>query len=451
MERKFSVLSSQLSATTAGLFLLRTENWSLRIHRFRPGLHWLGGFLFFCRAARHHPPPLLAYLFNRVLLRGVTQLGEFLAALLVLFDPFLGELAVLDLLQHFFHRLAGFVSYNFFAAREVAVFCRVRNRVTHAAQPAFVDQVDDQLHLMDALEVGNLGSVAGRDQRLESFLHQRSQAAAEHRLFAEQVAFGFFFKGGLQHTGAGRTDAVRIAEREFARASAGILVNGQQRGDAAALGIDAAHQVTRTLGRDHDHIHILRRLDGLEVNGEAVREAENLSFVQMRLDGRFVEVGLGLVGRENLEPVGALGSLGRRQNGHAIGACLLGRAARGIEPDDDVVSAVTQVLRLGVSLGPVTENGDGFALEGGRIGIVLIKDCGHWKTPYGCRLKYRSGFLKQKPTARSVSEMLPFQRAQCQAERQNFRYPTPKGAADFELTVSLKRYPDTTIPRYHLL
>src|ERR1039458_9922177 len=137
MERKFSVLSSQLSATTAGLFLLRTENWSLRIHRFRPGLHWLGGFLLFRRQPRHHRPQLLAYLFNRVLLGRLTQLGEFLAALLVLFNPFFREFAVLDLFQHFFHCLARFVSYHLFAAGQVAVLGRVRNRIAHTAQPAF--------------------------------------------------------------------------------------------------------------------------------------------------------------------------------------------------------------------------------------------------------------------------------------------------------------------------
>ncbi len=116
------------------------------------------------------------------------------------------------------------------------------------------------------------------------------------------------------------------------------------------------------LRRDHDHVHIFRRLDGLEVNREAVREAENLSFVEGRLDSRFVEFGLSLVRRENLNPVGALGGFGRSDHGHSIRASLLGRATLGIEADDDVVSAVTQVLRLRVSLRPVPENGNGFAL-----------------------------------------------------------------------------------------
>src|SRR5258708_39278672 len=118
------------------------------------------------------------------------------------------------------------------------------------------------------------------------------------------------------------------------------------------------------LRRDHDHVHIFRRLDGFEVNREAMREAENFTFVQMRLDGRFVEFGLGLVGRENLYPVGAFGGFGGSDHGHSIRARLLGRTTLWIEADDDVVSAVAEVLRLRVSLRAVSEHGNGFALEG---------------------------------------------------------------------------------------
>src|SRR3984893_9469271 len=120
--------------------------------------------------------------------------------------------------------------------------------------------------------------------------------------------------------------------------------------------------MARALRRDHDHVHIFRRLDGLEVNRKAMREAENFTFVEGRLDRRFVEFGLRLVRRENLNPVGALGGFLWSDNRHAVRARLLGRAALGIEADDYVVAAVTQVLRLRVSLRAVSENGDGFAL-----------------------------------------------------------------------------------------
>src|SRR5208337_1673651 len=45
----------------------------------------------------------------------------------------------------------------------------------------------------------------------QSFLHRGAgQTAAQHGLFAEQIALGFFLKGGLEHAGASRADAMRV-------------------------------------------------------------------------------------------------------------------------------------------------------------------------------------------------------------------------------------------------
>src|ERR1039458_7912984 len=224
-----------------------------------------------------------------MLLRLLPQLGEVLAALFVLFDPLACKTAILDARQHFLHRLARLVADDHLAARQIAVLGGVRNRIAHPAEAAFVDQVDDQLHLMHALEVRNLRSVAGSDQRLESLLHQRSQASAQHGLLAEQVALGLFLESGLQHTSARGADAMRIAERVFVRMAAGILMDRQQRRHPAALGVHAPQQVAGALGRDHDYVDVWGRGNGLEVNREAVREAEDFALVQMRLDRRFVE------------------------------------------------------------------------------------------------------------------------------------------------------------------
>ena len=48
----------------------------------------------------------------------------------------------------------------------------------HAAQAAFVDEVDDQLHFVQAFEVSDLRRVTGFDQSFESFLDQGGQTAA---------------------------------------------------------------------------------------------------------------------------------------------------------------------------------------------------------------------------------------------------------------------------------
>ena len=54
----------------------------------------------------------------------------------------------------------------------VAVLGGVADRVAHVVQAAAIHQVDDQLQLVQALEVGDLRLVAGLDQRLEAGLDQ---------------------------------------------------------------------------------------------------------------------------------------------------------------------------------------------------------------------------------------------------------------------------------------
>src|SRR5437667_8804616 len=94
-------------------------------------------------------------------------LVEPLAARLVLRDPSARVLPAPDLLEHPLHfglRLGG---HDARPARVVAVFRRVAHRVPHVVQPALINQVDDQLELVEALEVRDLRLVAGLDQRLE--------------------------------------------------------------------------------------------------------------------------------------------------------------------------------------------------------------------------------------------------------------------------------------------
>jgi hypothetical protein len=128
------------------------------------------------------------------------------------------------------------------------------------------------------------------------------------------------------------------------------------------------------------------------VNAEAVREAKNFSGMEIRLDVLLVDRSLGLIRGEHLNPVGTLGSLAGSNYHHAIGAGLLGARTRGIETDDDLATAVPQILRLGMTLAAVAEDGDGFALQGIGVGVVLVKDGGHGKC---------SSRLRNRPVGRS--------------------------------------------------
>ena len=72
---------------------------------------------------------------------------------------------------------------------------------------------------MHALEVRELGLVAGLDQRLEGALDERRDAAAEDGLLAEEVGLGLLEEGGLQYAAAGGADAFCIGERRSAARS----------------------------------------------------------------------------------------------------------------------------------------------------------------------------------------------------------------------------------------
>ena len=150
----------------------------------------------------------------------------------------------------------------------------------HLGEAAFVQQVDDELQLVQALVVRDFGLIAGFHQRLETLEHEVAGAAAEHGLFAEQIRLGLFRERRLEHATARAADAVTVGESLGERIAGRVLVHGDQRGHAATLLVLAAHEVTGTLGRDQRHVEILARLDLLEVDVEAVREQQRRAFLQ---------------------------------------------------------------------------------------------------------------------------------------------------------------------------
>ena len=117
----------------------------------------------------------------------------------------------------------------------LAVLGGVGDRVVHVGDAALVDQVDDQLHLVQALEVGHLRRVAGLHQRLEAGADQLDQAAAQHGLLAEQVGLALLPEGGLDDARAAAADGRGIGQEEVVRVAALVLVDRDQARHAAAL------------------------------------------------------------------------------------------------------------------------------------------------------------------------------------------------------------------------
>src|SRR3546814_12795134 len=102
-----------------------------------------------------------------------------------------------------------------------------------AGKVALVDVVSDQLQFVQARGGGDVGLVAGVHQLLPAGLRQLGGAAAEHRLFAEQVGFGLLLEGGADGVLACTTDAGAIGQRKLLGPAGVVLVYGIDGGPAA--------------------------------------------------------------------------------------------------------------------------------------------------------------------------------------------------------------------------
>ena len=181
---------------------------------------------------------------------GFADAGELVAAGLVFFDEFFGEGAVLDLGEELLHRFFGVSGDDAWAGYVVAPLGGVGDGVAHVLEAAAVHEVDDELELVEDLEVGEFGLVAGFGEGLEACLDEGAGASAEDGLFAEEVGLGLLGEGGFEDSGAGAADAFGVAEGLGESVTAGILLDGHEGWDSAAFGEDFADAVAGGLGGD---------------------------------------------------------------------------------------------------------------------------------------------------------------------------------------------------------
>ena len=226
---------------------------------------------------RHHGPELRPDPLDLVVPVGQTHPLEVGPPVAVLGQPFAGERAALDLVKDPPHLGAGLLGDDPRSAGVVAVLGGVTDRVAHELHPAPVHEVHDQLELVEALEIGHLGPVAGRRQRLEAGLDERGDPAAEHRLLPEQVGLGLLAEARLDDAGPGTADARGVGQRVRQRLPARVLVDRHEARHAAAALELAPDQVSRRLGRHHRDIHARRRHDLAEVDVEPVGEHQGLA------------------------------------------------------------------------------------------------------------------------------------------------------------------------------
>ena len=108
--------------------------------------------------------------------------------------------------------------------------------------------------------------------------------------------------------------------------------------------------MTGTLGRDHDDVDFLGRLDEAEVDAQAVREQQAFALGKIGRDILLVDAGLFHVGQTDHDDVGAAHGLGGVENLEPVLPRDLPGFRAGIQADDDVAAAVLQIEGMGVAL-----------------------------------------------------------------------------------------------------
>ncbi len=150
-----------------------------------------------------------------------------------------------------------------------------RDELVHLGDAALVQQVDDQLQLVQALVVGDLGLVAGLDQRLEALERRvpwRRRTARPARR-TDRSRFPRRRSSRARRRGYRRCRRHRRAPWPW-RLPLASCCDGDQAGHAAALLILASHEVAGALRRDQHDVEVLARLDLAEVDVETVCEQQ---------------------------------------------------------------------------------------------------------------------------------------------------------------------------------
>src|SRR5690606_39129306 len=244
--------------------------------------------------------------------------------------------------------------------------------VVHVGDAAFVDQVDDELELVQALEVSHFGRVAGFDQSVETCLDELDRTTAQNGLLAEQVSFGFFAEGGLDDAGTAAADGAGVRQADVTSGTRIVLMHGHECRHAATLVVGAANSVTRRLGNDHDHIDVFARLNLTIVHVEAVSEGQRSAGLDVGCNVVTVHLSDVLIGQENHDQVGTLDRLGNFLNLQAGVFGLGPRCAALAQADHHVHAGIVQVECVGMALRAVTDDGDRLALDEGQIAVLVV-------------------------------------------------------------------------------
>lgn len=291
-------------------------------------------------------------------------------------DPVLGKVAGLNVLDRLVHCAAGFRSDDGGADLEAAPFGGVADGLAHLGEATVVDEVSDEFGFVDALEVGGFGAVSGGDEGFIAGFEEFGDASAEDGLFAEEIAVGFFAEGGFHDEGAEGPEAVGVGEDAVPGVSGGVLVDGDNGGEAASGEVFTAEFDPGTFGADKADVDVCGEVNEVVDDVEAVGEEEALSGSEGWED-LGPEVGDDFVRKGDHEGGGGLGGFGDGEGVEAFGLGFGEGMAFGTGADDDLVARIAEVEGVGVALVSITDDGNGFGLEDLGVEVGLVEESGH--------------------------------------------------------------------------
>ena len=164
----------------------------------------------------------------------------------------------------------------------VAVLSGVGDRPALLGDAALVHQVNDQLELVQALEVGHLRLVAGLD-RASRIRTAPAAEAPPHSTACSPNRSVSVSSVNVVLMPPARSPPMALAYDSASGpgGAGGVLLDGNDDRDAAAGDVLAAHQVAGTLGCDHADVDVGRRLDVAETDVEPVAEEQRVSGAQV--------------------------------------------------------------------------------------------------------------------------------------------------------------------------
>ena len=156
---------------------------------------------------------------------------------------------------------------------------------------------------MKTFEVSHLRLITGFHQSFKSHLHQFTNATAKDDLFTEQVRFGFFRKGRLNHTTASTTDTFCISQTKCLRFFTGTLTQCNQTGNPTAFFIFCPNQMARAFRSDQQSINTSWWCYLSKMNVKTMRAHQDVTFAQVVTNLFAVDITLNLIRKQYINKV----------------------------------------------------------------------------------------------------------------------------------------------------